>query len=185
MKRIITILVIQSALLTGSDDSKKFYSGHKAVNRAGELGNKLLDRVNEELPVTMGKAGDEFGKHVVKGGIGEIRNQGNAGKEYVLAAGAAILATPYAPYVLAAVGGIMAIGTTSKLTTDYKDWRFRRCLNKHFAEDLNDRGFPQRCESPERRLSWWDSEVSTRSIEHFRAQRRLTQKILKGSTQQS
>ena len=187
MKRIIALLVIQSTFVTvsGDKDYPGFYSGKKAINRGGQIANKLLDRVNDELPNVANTAGNEFGKGVVNGTCDEIGNKCAGAKEYIGATAAAILATPYAPYVLAAGAAVLTAGTAIKYTADYRQWRFRRCMNTHFTGTLNDRGFPQRCESPERRIAWWSPEMSTEVIEHYRAQRHLSQKILKGSAQSS
>ena len=52
----------------------------------------------------------------------------------------------------------------------HKDRNFRRCLNQHFdGKDLNERGFPRQCESPERRLSQWNRERSIATLERFKA----------------
>src|ERR1041385_2058612 len=186
MKRAITLLVIQSAFLVGSTDSNEgFYAGKKAVNRAGQIANEFLDRANEELPKTAKAVGDEFGKGVIKGACDEVGNKAWGAKEYLGGTAAAVLAIPYAPYVLGAGAAVLTAGTAIKCTADYRQWRFRRCMNTHFSGALNDRGFPQRCESPEKRIAWWSPEMSTEAIEHYRAQRHLTQKILKGSAQPS
>ncbi len=45
---------------------------------------------------------------------------------------------------------------------------FNRCLSRHFDNNnLNERGYPRRCESPERRLRYWYNAGAEAYIERF------------------
>ena len=196
MKRIITVIALNSALFaSGSDDKGNWHMGRDALIQADKILNKAIDRA----PDVATKAGEnfvsgaattlakeqnkqlaqEYGKHIVKGGVEEVGNQAIKGRDALMATGAALLALPYAPYVLGLLGASAVVGTTIGETTKYRRGQFRRCLNTHIATALNERGFPSKCESPERRYAWWSPEGSNEEIEHFRGQRHITNRLMK------
>lgn len=183
MKRTIAIIALQSTLLIASGDDTRWHLGKEGVKKAKEAINQGLDRVQViqgTLPATAGDAGHEFGKNAVNGAVEAAGQKVKEGQQYLYGVAAAALATPAAPFVIAAGVGVLALGTAAKCTSDYRKGEFRRCLNTNFAGDLNQRGFPQRCESPERKFAWWQQEKSVKIIEHYRGQRRMAQKITNG-----
>jgi hypothetical protein len=172
MKRILTLVMIPSLLLAGGDDDG-FFMGKKGVRAAKDL----VDHTIKQVPKVAGDAGSEFGKKAVQSAKEEIGNQAYKGREFLLAGGAALLATPLAKFIIVGGLGLMATGATVKATQDYKVKGFKRCMNRHFTGALNDRGFPQECEEREVNCQWWDQDQTTSAIEHFRTQKRLSQKI--------
>lgn len=185
MKRIITIIALQCIVLVASDtDNTKWFAGKEAskhIRKTVQDGLTQAQAMQTAMPATAGLAGTEFGKNLVNGATDQVKQKAYDGQQLVYAAAAAALASPAAPYVIAAGVGVLALGATAKCTSDYRESGFRRCLNTNFAGDLNERGFPQRCESPERKFAWWQPEESVNIIEHYRGQRKVVQKITKGA----
>ena len=78
--------------------------------------------------------------------------------------------SPSTAFILGGTAVAVSYHVIDTAVTDHKDRNFRRCLNEHFdGKDLNERGFPRRCESPERRLSQWNRERSIATLERFKA----------------
>lgn len=105
----------------------------------------------------------KLGENVVKGAAGGAVIVAGMAKDVVVAKtvatalaakGAAIVAAPY-------VAGAAAVGVAGYgsywIYNDYCDFlkpldTYTRCLNSNLTSDLNARGLPKRCESPERKL---------------------------------
>jgi len=91
-----------------------------------------------------------------------------AGTKATIAAG---LASPAAPFVIGTlvVGGGVAGGTYGAYK--YRETNFRRCINRNFGGQLNAEGFPERFESPERRLAWWSKYTSDEIVGRYKVER--------------
>lgn len=91
-----------------------------------------------------------------------------AGSKTIIVSG---LASPAAPFV---IGGVVIGGTVVGSIAGmryYRANRFRRCLNTNFGEQLNEEGFPSRCESPAKRLSWWSQYQHDTIVGHYKVER--------------
>jgi hypothetical protein len=174
MKRvIISLLILQSSLVTTGGDNDKWFIGSEGAKAA----KKVINDAFQKAPSVAGDAGAEFGKKAVESAKEELKKTANTNKEYIWAIGAGLLATPFAKFVIIASAGILGVGATVKVTQDYKVRGFKRCINKHFEDDINGRGFPKACEEQEKLCQWWDEERTANTIDNFRIQKRLAQKI--------
>ncbi len=221
MKRIITIIVLQSSLLVASQDDGPNYIGKKGLKAASELlkkvptiagdagtefGTNLLAGALTQLPADKRreigsdlahgfiekintKEGHEavykLGENLIKGAAGGVVIVAGMAKDAVIAktvstavaAKAATIAgaTVAAPYVaVGAVAGGAFYGLYKMEDTINKhEEAFKTCLNTNLGcKDLNSRGFPSRCESPERKMSWWTHGRSEKPIASFKDKRK-------------
>lgn len=213
MKRIITIIALQSALLVASSDDTSFYIGKKVANKLKETVHELPDVANkvgeqfilgalEQMPADKRReigsdlahgfiekmntpeghdAAYKLGENVVKGAAGGAVIVAGMAKDAVVAKtvatavaakGAAIVAAPYVG-AAAVVGGAFYGIYEGGQTIIKHDEAFKRCLNTNLrSKDINSRGFSSRCESPERKIAWWDNYKSYQSIEAYKARRK-------------
>jgi len=120
---------------------------------------------------------DALGKNLGEAaGAGLVVGMAGAVKSGLVAAPGAIKAGAivYGPPLAA---GTAAVGFTGYM--GYVAWvchrenGFNRCLSRHFDnENVNERGFPRRCDSPERRLRYWTNSVAETYIERFKAMKK-------------
>jgi hypothetical protein len=216
MKRLITIIAIQSTLIIASGDDGSWFFGKEGLKKA--------DSILKKVPAIAGEAGTEFGTNLLAGALtqlpadkrreiggdlahgfidkmntpeghdaayklGENVIKGAAGGAVIVAGmakdvvvaktvatavaakGAAIVAAPYVG-VAAVVGGAFYGIYEGGQTIIKHDESFKRCLNANLrSRDINSRGFSSRCESPERKIAWWDHYKSYQSIEAYKARR--------------
>ena len=184
MKRIIVaLLIMQSSLVTAVNEEKKGFFASIFSNYAGkkvaEKAEIVIKDTIAKVPVTAGDAGEEFGKRAVQGASQEIQNQAYKGKEWLAAGTLALLATPLAKVVIVAGAGALALGVGSSVAAKCEQRNFRKCLNKHFTGELNDRGFPKECEIAQESYASWDFYGSEMYLVEYRQQRHLVQNITK------
>jgi len=164
------------------------------ANIAQGIFDKFTPQKQAEIGATLGASfGDEFGKHVVEGiatgvtGLAAASGKAIAAKASatvtatkVAAMGTATsakativagLASPAAPFVIGGVviGGAAVGGGYGAYK--YRENNFRRCINRNFGGQLNAEGFPERCESPERRLAWWSKYASDEIVGRYKVER--------------
>lgn len=200
MKRIITIIALQSLLLVASEEDKgRNYIGKKGLKKAAELmkkapevaglagtefGDNLADQLIEKMGSEKGrKVVYDLGQTLVEGAAaGAAGIAISAGKAVSAKVTATALAaktatitgcTLAAPYVAAAaVAGTVGYGSYRvHRSFSGPQEEYTRCLNSNFdCQELNDRGLPKRCDSPERKASnyLWRKEPQE---DHFRSHR--------------
>jgi hypothetical protein len=180
MKRIlIALLIAQSCFVSAVKEEKTGRIAGFFNNFIGKKGlEKAEDMLKDELPKALGDAGEEFGKRTVQGASDELKNQAYKGKEWVAAGALALLASPFAKVIIVAGGVAITAGAACGIKAKYEERGFKRCLNTHFAGELNERGTPRACEAAEANYSSWDIYGHERMVAEFRGQRRLAQKIV-------
>lgn len=143
---------LTTGLLAGADDKV-------LADKADLLGSRL---------------GEAAGAGLVFGAYGAVKSGLVAAPG---AAKAAVIGAVTSPVAIPVLAGAAATGFTGYM--GYVGWvchrenQFNRCLSRHFDNtNLNDRGYPRRCESPERRLRYWTNSVTETYIERFKAMKR-------------
>src|ERR1700722_13985642 len=181
MKRIITIIALQSLLLVASeDDNGSNYIGKKGLKKAQEIlgavpasagaagdecgetfSNKVIETMNSEKGR---EAAFNWGQAAVQGAAaGAAGLVASAGKAVTAKVTATALAAKAATIAGATVAAPYAAGGAVVLGAGYVGYRvhdslnqpverYTRCLNSNFnCDELNSRGLPKRCDSPERK----------------------------------
>ncbi len=181
MKRIfVALLIVQSSLIMSVDENKPSFFKRIANHFVGKQGlEKAENLLKNQVPTSAGDAGEEFGKRVISGASEELQNQAYKGKEWLAAGTLALLTTPLAKVVIVAGAGALALGVGSSVAAKCEQRNFRKCLNKHFTGELNDRGFPKECEIAQASYASWDFYGSEMYLVEYRQQRHLAQKITK------
>ena len=176
MNKYVLLLIISCPLAHAMFDDLHKGASHfeKGMNNLPKAVEKLKDVLDtslskKELEERGDALGQALGSGVVLGAAGAVKSGliavPGAAKAAVLtyggpvAAGAA--ATGFAGY-MGYVGWVC-----------HRENGFNKCLSRHFDnENVNERGFPRRCDSPERRLRYWTNSVTETYIERFKTMKK-------------
>ena len=156
------------------------------ADKRREIGSDLAHGFIEKINTKEGhEAVYKLGENLIKGAAGGVVIVAGMAKDAVIAktvstavaAKAATIAgaTVAAPYVAvgAVTGGAFYGLYKMEDTINKHEEAFKTCLNTNLGcKDLNSRGFPSRCESPERKMSWWTHGRSEKPIASFKDKRK-------------
>ena len=155
----------------------------------GYAAKQVKDSVDTLDQMFTGKRAEEFTNGLVLGaftGLGAAAKMGAVGTAEIVKDGAilaaagtkaAAIAVATSPFTVPIAAGAAATGFTGYM--GYVGWvchrenGFNKCLSRHFDnENVNERGFPRRCDSPERRLRYWTNSVTETYIERFKVMKK-------------